>query len=59
MYLSTLPKNLQWGITTWGISDANSYWNKYTGHNDYPLLFDNSYNAKLAYRSVLEAALGK
>jgi endo-1,4-beta-xylanase len=59
MYLSTMPKDLQWGITTWGISDVNSYWNKYTGHNDYPLLFDSNYNAKLAYRSVLEAALGK
>jgi endo-1,4-beta-xylanase len=59
MYLTTVPKNLQWGITTWGISDRNSYWNKYTGHNDYPLLFDSNYDAKLAYKNVVEAALGK
>jgi endo-1,4-beta-xylanase len=59
MYLTTMPKNLQWGITTWGISDVNSYWNKYSGRNDYPLLFDSQYNAKLAYKNVVEAALGK
>jgi endo-1,4-beta-xylanase len=59
LYMTTMPKNLQWGITTWGISDKNSYWNKYTGHNDYPLLFDANYFPKLAYKSVLEAGLGQ
>jgi endo-1,4-beta-xylanase len=57
MYMTTVPRNLQWGITTWGISDANSYWNKYGGHNDYPLLFDGNYLPKVAYRSVIESGL--
>jgi endo-1,4-beta-xylanase len=57
MYMTTVPKKLQWGITTWGISDSNSYWNKYTGHNDYPLLFDGNYLPKAAYKSVVETGL--
>lgn len=60
-YMTNVAKNQQWGITTWGVSDKNSFFNdgyKNTDH-DYPLLFDKNYKAKWAYRGFIEAGLGR
>jgi endo-1,4-beta-xylanase len=60
-YLTGVPKHLQFGITTWGVSDKDSYFNKgYPNFNhDYPLLFDRNYKPKDAYYGFLNAGLGK
>ena len=60
VYLS-IPKALQFGITTWGVSDADSFMNSNVVNkdHDYPLLFDKNYSAKPAYKSFIEAGLGK
>jgi endo-1,4-beta-xylanase len=60
-YLENVPKKQQWGITTWGVGDKDSYFNKgYADFNhDYPLLFDKNYKAKWAYRGFIEAGLGR
>lgn len=43
-FYKTIPASQQFGITFWGISDANS-WIK----NDWPLLFDKTFAKKPAY----------
>lgn len=43
-FYKTIPASQQYGITFWGISDANSWIT-----NDWPLLFDKSYAKKPAY----------
>lgn len=60
-YLTGVPKHLQFGITTWGVSDKDSYFNRgYSNFDhDYPLLFDRNYNPKDAYYGFLNAGLGK
>lgn len=58
-YLS-IPKKLQFGITTWGVSDGDTYFNSSYPNkdHDYPLLFDQNYKAKPAYKGFIEAGLG-
>jgi endo-1,4-beta-xylanase len=60
-YMTAVPKNLQFGITTWGVSDFNSYLNHGypNSDHDYPLLFDKNYNPKPAYKGFIEAGQGK
>jgi endo-1,4-beta-xylanase len=60
-YLTVVPKKQQFGITTWGVSDKTSYFNKgyVNSDHDYPLLFDKYYKAKWAYRGFIEAGLGR
>jgi endo-1,4-beta-xylanase len=60
-YMTAVPKNLQFGITTWGLSDFNSYLNHGypNSDHDYPLLFDKNYNPKPAYKGFIEAGQGK
>jgi endo-1,4-beta-xylanase len=60
-YLTAVPKSQQFGITTWGLSDKDSFFNKgYTNSDhDYPLLFDKDYNPKPAYKAMVEAGLGR
>jgi len=60
-YINGVPKHLQWGITTWGVGDKDSYFNRgYAESNhDYPLLFSKDYKAKWAYRGFIEAGLGR
>jgi endo-1,4-beta-xylanase len=60
VYMS-IPKSLQFGITTWGVSDADTFWNHGVTNfdHDYPLLFDKNYNPKPAYTSFIAAGLGK
>jgi endo-1,4-beta-xylanase len=44
-----LPKEYQYGITFWGISDRNSWIRSYYHRQDYPLLYDDNYLPKPAY----------
>jgi endo-1,4-beta-xylanase len=56
-YMTNVPRSQQYGITVWGISDADSFVNlkAKSSKYDYPLLFDSNYNPKPAYRGFLEA----
>lgn len=60
-YMDVVPAKQQWGITTWGVSDKTSYFNKgyANADHDYPLLFGKDYKAKWAYRGFIEAGLGR
>jgi endo-1,4-beta-xylanase len=60
-YMKVVPKSQQWGITTWGVSDKTSYFNKgyANSDHDYPLLFDRNYQPKEAFFGFLNAGLGK
>jgi endo-1,4-beta-xylanase len=60
-YMENVPKKQQWGITTWGVGDRDSFFNKgYASFNhDYPLLFGKDYKAKWAYRGFIEAGLNR
>ncbi len=53
----TIPKAMQFGITTWGVGDKDSFYNANDPNDDHPLLFDNSYQPKMAYYSVIDAGL--
>ena len=60
-YLKYVPKNQQYGITMWNVSDADSWLtinNKREGKTvmDYPLLFDHNYQLKPI---AIKAFLGK
>ncbi len=54
-----IPKKQQFGITTWGVGDADSFRNKDVKNHDHPLLFDLDYKPKPAYYAMLEALQGK
>jgi len=59
-YLTAVPKAQQFGITTWGASDKDSFFNKgyKNADHDYPCLFDHNYNPKPAYKGMIEAGKG-
>lgn len=44
-----LPEEYQYGITFWGVSDANSWIRSFYNRIDYPLLFNENYLPKPAY----------
>lgn len=53
-YFTTIvPAAQQHGITIWGFRDQDSWIN-----NDWPLLFDNNFNPKLAYDGFVEGLKG-
>jgi endo-1,4-beta-xylanase len=47
-----IPKSQNWGITTWGVSDNDSW---LTSVPDYPLIFDTKYEPKPCFDGLLEA----
>ena len=53
---STVPSDLQFGITWWGVRDNETwlrdFWNN---QNEWPLMLDDSYNSKPVYESFMEA----
>ncbi|WP_177224046.1 endo-1,4-beta-xylanase [Thermoflavifilum thermophilum] len=55
-YLKNVPKNQQYGITVWGVHDADSW--LYNNGNDFPLLFDVNFKKKPAFSAVLQALKG-
>lgn len=50
-----IPKEYQFGITVWGVSDADSWITTYFDRIDYPLLFNEQYEAKPMYCGFKEA----
>lgn len=56
-YLRNVPQAQRGGITVWGLSDNYSW--LYNNGAERPLLYDASYNRKLAYTSFLQALKGK
>jgi endo-1,4-beta-xylanase len=51
-----LPQNQQFGITTWNVTDADSWIPGYYKRPDWPLPFDNNYQRKPAYYAMIEGA---
>jgi endo-1,4-beta-xylanase len=54
--MARIPASQNWGITTWGVGDADS-WLK--DSPDYPLLFDDHYQRKSCYDGLLEGFVVK
>jgi len=52
-YRKYIPAAQQFGITIWGIGDADSW--LYANGTDYPLIYDVNYAKKPAYAAVLQA----
>lgn len=49
---NTIPAAQQFGITIWGMRDVDSW--LYNGGNDWPLMYDNDFNYKIAHRGFSE-----
>lgn len=49
-----LNKQYQFGITFWGVSDADTWLVNFYNRPEYPLLFDNLYAPKSAYCKLLD-----
>lgn len=49
-----VPKQLQHGITVWGVSDKHTWIRTFFNREDYPLLFDDNYQKKPAYFKLKE-----
>lgn len=49
-----IPENQQFGITTWNVSDADSWIPGHYNRPDWPLPFDNNYNRKPAYYGIVD-----
>jgi endo-1,4-beta-xylanase len=52
----SIPAAQQYGITTWNVTDADSWIPSWQGAPDYPLPFDANYQRKAAYRGIIEGA---
>jgi endo-1,4-beta-xylanase len=50
----TIPKEQQFGMTVWGVSDLDSWIPSFFEREDYPLLYDENYEPKLMYCGFLE-----
>ncbi len=53
---NAIPKSQQFGITTWNVSDADSWIPGNYNRPDWPLPFDNAYKKKPAYQGILDGA---
>jgi len=53
-YRSLVPADQQFGITTWNVSDNDSWIINYLKRTDYPLLFNSSYQKKKTYNGFLQ-----
>ncbi|GAB2816365.1 endo-1,4-beta-xylanase [Ferruginibacter profundus] len=51
-----IPANQQFGITTWNVTDADSWIPSWQGAPDWPLPFDANYLRKPAYKAIIEGA---
>ena len=51
----TIPRELQYGMTFWGMKDDDSWLIEEYGHPEWPLLFDKGFNTKFAHRGFVEA----
>jgi len=51
---NAIPKNQQFGITTWNVTDADSWIPSNYKRPDWPMLFDAQYQRKAAYQGILD-----
>lgn len=51
---NSIPKSQQFGITTWNVSDGDSWVPGFFRVPDWPLPFNNKYQRKLAYQGILD-----
>jgi endo-1,4-beta-xylanase len=54
VYKQSVPAGQRYGITVWGVSDANSWIMPMFNLRDCPLLFDSLYRKKPAYYGFLQ-----
>ncbi|MEM6766408.1 MAG: endo-1,4-beta-xylanase [Bacteroidota bacterium] len=50
----TIPPDLQFGITFWGLRDGDSWLINFWGNPEWPLLFTDAYQHKLAHKGFVE-----
>ncbi|HTL10584.1 MAG TPA: endo-1,4-beta-xylanase [Chitinophagaceae bacterium] len=53
---ASIPAQQQYGITTWNVSDADSWIPAWQGAPDWPLPFDANYKRKPAYGAIIEGS---
>src|SRR5690606_4159514 len=61
-YIDTVPAAQRGGFTVWGISDSDTWLNSVlfnNNHQDWPLLFDNTMQAKPALHGVANGITGQ
>lgn len=51
---NAIPKNQQFGITTWNVGDSDSWIRGEYNRPDWPLPFDDNYQRKAAYQGILD-----
>lgn len=51
---NSIPKSQQFGITTWNVTDADSWIPSNYNRPDWPLPFDAQYQKKAAYQGILD-----
>ena len=51
---NAIPKNQQFGITTWNVGDSDSWIRGEYNRPDWPLPFDDNYHRKAAYQGILD-----
>lgn len=51
---NAIPKKQQFGITTWNVTDADTWITSQYNRPDWPLPFDNQYQKKAAYQGIIE-----
>lgn len=56
-YKALVPATQQYGITTWNVTDRDSWIRSFFSRNDWPLLFDDNYARKPAYYSFRTALM--
>jgi endo-1,4-beta-xylanase len=56
-YKQLVPAGQQYGITTWNVTDGDSWIRSFLKRKDWPLLFDEQYNRKPAYASFRKALM--
>ncbi|WP_080241237.1 endo-1,4-beta-xylanase [Spirosoma rigui] len=56
-YKQLVPTRLQYGITLWDFSDADSWIVAQKKKNDAPCIFDGSYNKKPAFYGLMDGAI--
>lgn len=53
LHYNQVPKQLQYGITFWGVSDKNSWIRSHYNRMDFPLLYDDNYLPKPCYCTLI------
>ena len=52
---NALPANQKFGITTWNVSDADTWITGHYKRPDWPLPFDKNYKRKACYQAIIDA----